>query len=85
MGGDVVNVDEKLLTAEDLAAHFGVSRRRVMEWQHIHQWPCVKVGRTFRWTTEQLKQIEALHSVKPNRSPNDPRTALSAKRGRRAS
>lgn len=76
--------DEKLLTAEDLADHFGVSRRRVMEWQHQHGWPCVKVGRTFRWTPEQVEQIKAMHSVKPNRSPSDPRTALSAKRGRRA-
>lgn len=78
-------MNPELLTADDLAEIFKVSRRRVMEWQHIHQWPCVKVGRTFRWTPEQVEQIKALHSVKPNRSPNDPRTALSAKRGRRAS
>lgn len=70
-----------LLTADDLAAIFKVKRRRVMEWQAQHSWPCVRVGRTIRWTPEQVEQIKARHSIKPEGvKPADGRTARSARR-----
>ncbi len=71
-------MSDNLLTADDLAAVFGVNRRRVMEWQHIHSWPCVRVGRTLRWTPEQVEQIKAKHTITPQgvRS-TDGRTARS--------
>lgn len=70
-----------LLTADDLAVIFKVSRRRVMEWQHKHNWPSVRVGRTIRWTAEQVEQIKARHSVTPaGVKPADGRTARSARR-----
>lgn len=70
-----------LLTADDLATIFGVSRRRVMEWQNQHAWPSVRVGRTIRWTPEQVEQIKARHSVTPaGVKPADGRTTKSARR-----
>jgi len=69
------------LNADDLAAIFKVSRRRIMEWQHAHSWPCVRVGRTIRWTPEQVEQIKTRHTVTPEGvKPADGRTARSARR-----
>ena len=72
---------DNLLTADDLAVVFGVSRRRIMEWQHAHGWPCVRVGRTIRWTPELVEQIKAKHTITPQAvKPADGRTARSARR-----
>lgn len=71
----------RLLTAADLAEHFGVTEAKVMEWQRVYSWPRVKVGRTIRWTPEQVEQIDRSHSVTPQGvTPADGRTALSARR-----
>lgn len=70
-----------LLDADDLAGIFGLSRRRVMELQSQHAWPCVRIGRLFRWTPEQVEQIKARHTVTPvGVKPADGRTARSARR-----
>lgn len=52
----------ELLTAADLAEVFGVPERTVMEWRRQYGWPCVKVGRKFRFTPAQIEQIIAAHS-----------------------
>lgn len=74
----------RLLTPADLAEHFGVSEAKVMEWQRVYDWPRVKVGRTIRWTEDQLVEIDHLHSVTSDgvkvKPVADGRTALSAKR-----
>lgn len=70
-----------LLTADDLAAHFKVTRRRVIEWNNQHAWPCVRVGNVIRWTPEQVEQIKAHHTITPQGvKPADGRTAKSARR-----
>ena len=72
---------DNLLTADDLAAIFGVTRRRIMEWQHAHGWPSIRVGRTLRWTPELVEQIKAKHTITPHAvKPADGRTARSARR-----
>lgn len=76
-------MSDHLLTPADLAEHFGVTEAKVMEWQRVYDWPRVKVGRTIRWTQDQLVEIELLHSVTKDGvtpTPLDGRTALSAKR-----
>lgn len=76
-----MNTTAELLTADDLAAIFKVSRRRVMEWQLKYGWPRVKVGKSFRWTPEQVEEIKARHSVTPSGvTPADGRTARSARK-----
>ena len=73
--------DRELLTADDLALIFKVGRRRIMEWQNSHSWPCVRLGRTIRWTPEQVEQIKARHTITPaGVKPADGRTARSARR-----
>lgn len=73
--------DDGLLDADDLAAIFKVTRRRIMEWQLAHSWPHVRVGRSLRWTPEQVEQIKAKHTVTPQGvKPADGRTARSARR-----
>jgi len=70
-----------LLTADDLAVIFKVSRRRIIEWANQYQWPRVKLGKTYRWTPEQVEQIKARHSVTPaGIKPADGRTARSARK-----
>lgn len=72
---------DQLLTPSDLAAHFGVTEAKVMEWQRTYGWPRVKVGRTIRWTPEQVAEIERSHSVSASGvTPTDGRTPLSARR-----
>lgn len=74
-------MSSELLTADELAAMLGVNRRRVMEWQHQYGWPHVRIGRTFRWTPEQVEQIKAKHTVSPaGLKPADGRTVRSARR-----
>jgi hypothetical protein len=70
-----------LLTAADLAEHFRCTTRDVMEWQRLYDWPKTRIGRKFRWTPEQVAQIERLHAVSPaGVKPRDGRTARSARR-----
>lgn len=72
---------DNLLTAEDLAVIFGVNRRRIIEWANQYAWPRVRVGRSLRWTPEQVEAIKARHSVTPaGVKPADGRTARSARR-----
>lgn len=75
------DVDD-LLTAADLAAIFKTTPRRVMEWRVQYGWPCVKVGRTFRWTPEQVQQIKSRHTVSAtgDLKSTDKRTPRSAAR-----
>lgn len=72
----------KLLSPDDLAAHFGTNRRTILEWAKRHRWPRTQIGRTLRWTPEQLEQIERLHTVTPEGGieAKDGRTARSAAR-----
>ena len=70
-----------LLTPADLAEHFKVPERTVMEWQRADHWPHPRIGRKVRWTPEQVEQIERQHTVTPaGVRPKDGRTARSAGR-----
>lgn len=70
-----------LLKPSDLAEHFGVEERFIMEWARRYKWPRTQVGRRFRWTPAQVEQIERLHAVTPaGVKPKDGRTARSAAR-----
>lgn len=53
----------ELLTPADLAAVFNVPAAKVMEWRRTYGWPCVRAGRTIRFTPAQVEQIIASHSV----------------------
>lgn len=56
---------DAMLTPADLAEKFGgeVTARKVLDWRKEHGWPCVKVGRTIRFTPEQAADIIAKHTV----------------------
>lgn len=54
-----------LLTPADLADDLGVTVRKVMEWRRVYGWPCVQIGRVFRFTPEQRDAIIARHAVTP--------------------
>lgn len=70
-----------LLTAADLAEHFKVDERTVMDWSRKYRWPRTQIGRRFRWTAEQVAQIERLHTITPTGvTPKDGRTPRSAGR-----
>lgn len=74
---------DKLLDPDDLAAHFKVKRRTVLEWAKKYSWPRTGFGRTPRWTVEQVAEIERLHAVTAaGVTSRDGRTARSARRPR---
>jgi len=74
-------MSEHLLTPADLAEHFCVSERTVMTWAKKYGWPRTQIGRKFRWTPEQIEQIEQRHRVTPaGVAPKDGRTMRSARR-----
>jgi predicted DNA-binding transcriptional regulator AlpA len=77
-----VSATTPLLTAADLAAHFGIAEKTVLKFARQYQWPRTQLGdRTLRWTPEQLEQIEARHSVSDRGvMPTDGRTSRSARR-----
>jgi phage terminase Nu1 subunit (DNA packaging protein) len=52
----------RLYTAAELAEIFGRSERQILEWRLQYGWPCVKIGRTIRFTEAQLEQILAQQS-----------------------
>lgn len=72
----------ELLTPADLAAHFKVDdERTILEWTRRYSWPHIRAGRRFRWTPEQVAQIERLQTVTPEGvKAKDGRTARSARR-----
>ena len=57
-----------LLTPADFAARWGgkVTPRWVLEQRIANKWPCVKVGRTIRFTEEQYAEIKRRHTVVPD-------------------
>ena len=73
------------LKPEDLAEDWGVSRRNVIDWTNRYGWPCVRIGRTIRYTPEQVAQILAMQTRAPERGTPAPRIAGQTPRSRRAS
>ncbi|WP_459982630.1 helix-turn-helix domain-containing protein [Nocardioides sp. AN3] len=77
-----------LKTTADLAEYFNVPERRIYEWRVEHDWPCVKIGRTIRFTDEHVAEIMARHTVTGEARATQPqplfvRTKRSAARTRR--
>lgn len=80
-----------LMKPEDLADHFGLTVEKVHDLRKRKHWPYLEIGRgNYRFTPEQVREIEAMHTVatKPTTTPATVRipgqTARSAAR-RRAS
>lgn len=75
---------ESLLTADDLAEHFGLtSGRMAIDYARQYGWPRIQVGRKFRWTPEMVEQIERTHTVSPDGvTETSGRTSRSAARSR---
>lgn len=74
-----------LYTPADLAEQFGKSERWVLEQVREHGWPRVKVGRTIRFTDDQVSLILSRHTIAAERV-DAPRIAGQTKRSaRRAS
>jgi hypothetical protein len=57
-----------LLTPAHLAAEFGGGKtaRWVLESRLKYGWPCVKVGRVVRFTSDQVEEILRRHTVQPD-------------------
>jgi hypothetical protein len=78
-------MSDKLSTADDLAEMFGVPRERVLRWSRQFAWPRTRIGRSVRWTPEQVAEIVAKHSISGGTiAPADGRTVRSATRRRSA-
>lgn len=83
--------DEPFLTVEDLAGVLRVSREQVLAWRREHGWPSVVIGRRIFFTSEQVAQIVARHTVAPDVGEERPglvlvdgQTTRSASRQRRS-
>ena len=74
-----------LITADALAAEFGLTLARFHQLRRQRKWPCVKLDRsTFLFTPEQREQIIAMHSRTAEGGSPIARTARSAARRRSA-
>lgn len=63
-------MSEATYTPDDLAARFGVTRRRVIEWNAQFRWPHTRIGRHIYWTESQLQAILRRHVVTGGRVKN---------------
>lgn len=67
-------------TPADLAEMFGVDTRQILEWRRSKQWPSFQVGKTIRFTDEQVEQIVAMQSQRKKPAPVKGQTARSSRR-----
>ncbi len=75
-----------LHTPADLAQQFGKDERWILEQVRTHGWPRVKVGRTIRFTDEQLALILSRHTIAADKIDTGPKLAGQTRRSaRRAS
>lgn len=51
------------MTDVELAERFGVSRRRVLEWNTRFGWAHIRIGKKVRWTEAQVADILRKHTV----------------------
>lgn len=58
-----------LRTEADLAEIFDATERRISEWRRIYNWPHTRIGRTIRFTDNQVEQILASHECKAHGEP----------------
>lgn len=54
-----------MLTEHDLADVLKVDARQVASWRRRYAWPHVRVGRTVRFTSDQVAWIVRLHTCNP--------------------
>lgn len=54
---------EATYTPDDLAARFGVPRRRILEWNALYAWPHTRIGRHIYWTETQLSAVLRKHHI----------------------
>jgi excisionase family DNA binding protein len=59
----------ELHSPAELADLLGVKETKVLEWCRTYAWPCVRIGRTVRFTPAQVEQIIARHSTVPVDAP----------------
>jgi hypothetical protein len=70
----------------DLAAMFGgdTTVRKVLDWRREYGWPCIEVGRTIRFTDQDVEAILSRHRVATEEKGAPPviggQTAQSARR-----
>lgn len=73
----------ELLTPAEVAKRLRITPKKVMELRRVNGWPYVKLGRSIRFTPQQVEQIIGKQSVTPSASTADAlpgQTAASARR-----
>lgn len=60
---------DAIYSEADLAEKLNATERRISEWRRIYSWPCVRIGRTVRFTQVQFEQIIAKHSQDGSTKP----------------
>lgn len=55
---------DEVRTTDELAALLGTSAAQIDQWRKRYGWPHVKIGRTVRFTTSQVDEILARHTVR---------------------
>lgn len=60
---------DRTVTIEELAEVLQVSSDTVRTWVTRYAWPHLRIGRTVRFTDEQVAEIERMHTVAPQQDP----------------
>lgn len=74
-----------LYSPEDLAEMLHTDRETVLEWRRIYGWPSIKIGKTIRFTSDQVEQILAKHSTGPAKKQPTAVPAVSGQTAKSAS
>lgn len=56
-------------TEADLAEMLNATERRIGEWRRIYSWPHLRIGRTIRFTQNDVEQIVAKHAREAEAEP----------------
>lgn len=59
---------DDLLTPAEVAKRLRITPKKVMELRRANGWPHVKLGRSIRFTPQQVEQIIGKQSVSPSTS-----------------
>lgn len=73
----------ELMTPEDLAGVLRTSRRDVVRRASTGEYPHIRIGKRYRFTSDHVEQIKSSHEVAPAVEPANPWGVRT--RGRRAS
>lgn len=74
---------ERLMTMDELAAHFQISRSTASRMKKRQGWPCIRFGSKLRFSRESMLAIQKLNEEAPPPAKQAKSTRIGTERSRR--